>query len=223
VKAPPAAASPCLPLALAAALAPVLLWSAIGPRDRATWWLEAAPVLIALPLLAATFRRFPMSPLAYLLTWIHAVILLVGAHYTYAEVPVFHWLRDALHLGRNHYDRIGHLAQGFVPAILAREVLLRTSPLRPGRWLVFLVCCVVLAISATYELIEWWAALLTSPRTGTAFLGTQGDPWDTQWDMLLALIGALLAQTTLGRVHQAQLNRLPAAPTGAGGGYRPCG
>jgi putative membrane protein len=223
VKAPGTVVSPRLPLTLVAALAPVLLWSAIGPRDRATWWLEAAPALLAVPLLAVTFRRFPLTPLAYGLVWLHAVILLVGAHYTYAEVPLFNWLRDALHLGRNHYDRIGHLAQGFVPAILAREVLLRTSPLQPGRWLFFIVCCVVLAISATYELIEWWAALVTSPTTGTAFLGTQGDPWDTQWDMFLALIGAVVSQATLGRVHQTQLNRILAARRGADGGHPACG
>jgi putative membrane protein len=222
VKGSLAAVSPRLPLALSAALAPVLIWSAIGPRDRATWWLEAAPVLVALPVLAATFRRLPLTPLAYALIWLHAVILLVGAHYTYAEVPLFSWLRDALHLGRNHYDRIGHLAQGFVPAILAREVLLRTSPLQPGRWLFVIVCCVALAISAIYELVEWWAALLTSPQTGTAFLGTQGDPWDTQWDMFLALAGAVLSQAGLGRVHQAQLDRLSALPR-ANGGHRACG
>jgi putative membrane protein len=164
------------------------------------------------PLLVATYRRFPLTPLAYVLIWLHAVILMVGGHYTYAEVPLFDWIRDAFGLARNHYDRVGHLAQGFVPAILAREVLLRTSPLRPGRWLFFLVCCVCLAISALYELIEWWAALLTSPETGTAFLGTQGDVWDTQWDMFLALVGSVAALLALSRLHQRQLDQLRHPP-----------
>ena len=126
----------------------------------------------------------------------------------YAEMPLFNWLRDALALSRNYYDRVGHLAQGFVPAILVREILLRTSPLRPGKWLFFLVCCVALAISASYELVEWWAALLTSPETGTAFLATQGDVWDTQWDMFCALIGAVAAQLSLAKLHQRQIERL---------------
>jgi putative membrane protein len=197
---------------LLASLALVLLWSGIGPKERDTWWLEVAPVLIGVPILVATYRRFPLTPLAYILVWIHAIILMVGGHYTYAEVPLFHWIRDAFGLARNHYDRVGHLAQGFVPAILTREVLLRTSPLRQGKWLVFLVCCVCLAISALYELIEWWAALLTSPETGTAFLGTQGDVWDTQWDMFLALAGSIAALLTLSRLHQRQLDQLSHPP-----------
>jgi putative membrane protein len=194
---------------LLASLAAVLLWSGIGPKERSTWWLEVAPVLIGVPILLATYRRFPLTPLAYILVWLHAIILIIGGHYTYAEMPLFNWVRDAFGLARNHYDRVGHFAQGFVPAILAREVLLRTSPLRPGGWLFFLVCCACLAISATYELVEWWAALLTSPETGTAFLGTQGDVWDTQWDMFLALVGSIAAQLALSRLHQRQLD-----PTG---------
>jgi putative membrane protein len=197
---------------LFASLAAILLWSGIGPRERGTWWLEVAPVLLGVPFLVSTYRRFPLTPLAYVLIWLHAIILMVGGHYTYAEVPLFNWIRDAFGLARNHYDRVGHLAQGFVPAILAREVLLRTSPLRPGGWLYFLVCCVCLAISALYELIEWWAALLTSPETGTAFLGTQGDVWDTQWDMFLALAGSAVAQLALSRFHQRQLDRLSHPP-----------
>ena len=193
---------------LGGSLAAVFVWSGIKPREIATWWLEVMPVIIGIPILVATYRRFPLTPLAYVLIWLHAIILLIGGHYTYAEVPLFNWLRDALDLSRNHYDRVGHFAQGFVPAILAREILLRTSPLRPGGWLFFLVCCVCLAISASYELVEWWAALLTSPDTGTAFLGTQGDAWDTQWDMLLALIGSISAQLSLGRAHEAELDRL---------------
>lgn len=193
---------------LLASLAAVLLWSGIGPKERGTWWLEVAPVLVGVPILTATYRRFPLTPLAYILVWLHALILIVGGHYTYAEMPLFNWIRDTFGLARNHYDRVGHFAQGFVPAILTREVLLRTSPLRPGGWLFFLVCCVCLAISATYELMEWWAALLTSPETGTAFLGTQGDVWDTQWDMFLALVGSVAAQLALSRLHQRQLDQM---------------
>ncbi len=198
--------------ALGGSLAVVFLWSRIGARDAATWRLEAAPAIAGIAVLVATYRRFPLTRLAYILVWLHAIVLLVGAHYTYAEVPLFDWIRDALGLARNHYDRVGHVAQGFVPAILAREVLLRTSPLRPGKWLCFLVCCVCLAISASYELVEWWAALLTSPETGTAFLGTQGDPWDTQWDMFLALAGSIAAQLLLSRLHQTQLDGLTGRP-----------
>lgn len=193
---------------LGGSLAVVFAWSGFNPREVATWWLEVMPVIIGIPVLVATYHRFPLTPLAYVLVSLHAVILLTGGHYTYAEVPVFNWLRDALDLSRNHYDRVGHFAQGFVPAILARELLLRRSPLRPGGWLFFLVCCVCLAISAFYELIEWWAALLTSPETGTAFLGTQGDVWDTQWDMFMALVGSVTAQLTLSRLHQGQLDQV---------------
>jgi len=204
----PCARIPGYLYALGGSLAAVFVWSCINPREVATWWLEVMPVIVGVPLLVVTYRRFPLTPLVYVLIWLHAIILLIGGHYTYAEVPLFNWLRDTLAWSRNHYDRVGHFAQGFVPAIVAREVLLRTSPLRRGRWLFFLTCCVCLAISAFYELVEWWAALLTSPETGTAFLGTQGDVWDTQWDMFLALVGSVTAQLTLGRYHQAQLDRL---------------
>jgi len=193
---------------LLASLAAAMLWSGIGPKERATWWLEVAPILVGIPILAATYRRFPLTPLAYVLICLHAVVLMIGGHYTYAEVPLFNWIRDAFGLARNHYDRVGHFAQGFVPAILAREILLRASPLRPGGWLFFLVCCVCLAVSALYELIEWWAALATSPETGTAFLGTQGDVWDTQWDMFLALVGSVAAQLALSPFHQRQLDHM---------------
>ena len=159
-----------------------------------------------MPLLLATRRRFPLTPLAYRLLFVHALILMLGGHYTYAEVPLGFWVGKALGFSRNHYDRLGHFAQGFVPAILAREILLRRSPLRPGRWLFFLVACVCLAISATYELIEWWTALATG-EGATAFLGTQGDPWDTQWDMFLALVGALSALALLGRAHDRAAGR----------------
>lgn len=191
-------------LAALAVLLGVIVWSAINPLDRLTWWLEALPVLIVLPLLAVTYSRFPLTPLSYALIWVHCLILLIGAHYTYAEVPPFNWLRDFFDLGRNHYDRIGHFAQGFVPAIVARELLLRTSPLRPGRWLFVIVALSSLGISAAYELIEW-AAAAVSGEAAEAFLGTQGDNWDTQKDMALALIGAVSAQLSLARIHDRQI------------------
>lgn len=198
-------------LALAIAVAAVAVWSAWAPRDWITWFLEAAPVLIAVPLLLATYRVFPFTPLAYTLMALHAVVLLIGAHYTYAEVPWFNNLRDAFELERNHYDRLGHLAQGFFPAIVAREILLRRSPLKTGKWLFFVVTCFCLAFSAFYEMIEWWVALLADDGAVT-FLGTQGDPWDTQWDMFLALCGALSAQILLGRWHDRALRRLSPRP-----------
>ena len=193
--------------ALLAAVSVALLVSGVSPRDRTTWWLEVFPVLVAAPVLIATFARFPLTPLAYTLIALHALILILGGHYTYAQVPLGFWAQDWLGLARNHYDRLGHFAQGFVPAIVAREVLLRTSPLRPGRWLFFLVTATCLAISACYELIEWWAAL-AGGQSADAFLGTQGDVWDTQWDMFLALIGALTAQLTLSRAHDRALASL---------------
>jgi len=186
--------------------------SGVGPKDRATWWMEVAPVLIAVPILWGTRRRFPLTPLLYGLVALHACVLSLGGHYTYAEVPLGFWARDALGLARNHYDRVGHLMQGFVPALVAREVLLRTSPLRPGRWLFTLVTAVALAISAIYEFVEWWAAVLLG-QGADAFLGTQGDPWDTQWDMFMAFLGALLAQALLSRLQDRQLPRLGAKGT----------
>ncbi len=195
-----------LPLVLLIVVIAALLWSAVGPRDRFTWWLEVAPVLIGLPILVASARRFPLTPLLYVLIALHALVLIVGGHYTYAEVPIGFWVRDALGFARNHYDRLGHLMQGFMPAILVRELLLRTSPLR-GRWLPVLVVCACLAFSAFYELIEWWTAAATG-EDATAFLGTQGDPWDTQWDMFLALIGAVTALIALARWQDRQLARL---------------
>lgn len=197
------------PLVLLAALAAILVLSGVGPRDRFTWLLEVAPILIGVPLLVATSHSFPLTILLYRLLFFHAVILAVGGHYTYAEVPLGFWVRDALGLARNHYDRVGHFAQGFVPAILSREILLRRSPLRPGGWLFFLVTCVCLGFSAFYELVEWWTALATG-EGATAFLGTQGDPWDTQWDMFLAGVGAISSQLILGRLHERQLARLTA-------------
>jgi putative membrane protein len=189
---------------LVAVVGALLFWSAIGPRDRMTWWLEVAPVLIGAPMLLATRERFPLTPLVVIAIAVHAAILIVGGHYTYAEVPAGNWVRDALGLERNPYDRLGHFAQGFVPALIAREILLRKSPLRRGGWLFFLVTCVCLSISALYELVEWWAALATG-EAAMAFLGTQGDVWDTQWDMFMALLGAIAALLTLSKVHDRQL------------------
>ncbi len=184
-----------------------VLISGLAPYDRIIWLLEVAPVLIAIPILFATYGRCPLTPLAYRLLLCHALILIIGAHYTYARVPPGLWLQEALELSRNHYDRLGHLAQGFVPAIVAREVLIRWSPLKPGKWLFFLVLTVCLAISASYEMIEWWVALL-GDDSAAAFLGTQGDIWDTQWDMFLALIGAFSAQLVLARLHDRQLRAM---------------
>jgi putative membrane protein len=189
---------------LLGAITLVLIWSFIHPHDRFTWILEVAPFLTALPILAATARRFPLTPLAYTLIAIHATILMVGGHYTYAQVPLGYWMQGAFGFARNHYDRIGHLAQGFIPAIIARELLVRRRVVRPSWWLPFLVVCFCLALSAFYELIEWWTALL-SGSAADAFLGTQGDPWDTQWDMCFALVGSITSLALLSRLHDRQL------------------
>ena len=182
----------------------LLVWSGVAPADRTTWILEVFPIFIAVPLLAATFRRFPLTPLVYRLIFVHALILMLGGHYTYAKVPLGFWMQEIFGFSRNHYDRIGHFAQGFVPAIIAREVLIRRSPLKGGRWLFFIVLCVCLAISACYEFIEWWSALIGG-NAADAFLGTQGDPFDTQADMFMALVGACTAQLLLARVHDRQI------------------
>lgn len=181
--------------------------SGIHPHDRTTWWLEVFPVVLGVPLLVATRRRFPLTPLLYVLLFVHALILMLGGHYTYARVPLGFWVQDLLDLSRNHYDRLGHFAQGFVPAILAREVLLRRTPLERGGWLFLLVGSVCLAFSACYEFFEWWAAVIGG-SAADAFLGAQGDVWDTQWDMFLALLGAIAAQLLLARLHDRQLERL---------------
>ena len=196
-------------LALLLSAADVLVWSGIAPHDRFTWLLEVAPVLIGAPLLIWLWPRFRLTRLVVTLLWIHAVILMVGGKYTYAEVPLGFWLQDVFGFSRNHYDRIGHFAQGFIPAMLAREVFIRRSPLAGSRWLPFVVVCFCLAFSALYELIEFWTALATG-EAAEAFLGTQGDVWDTQWDMQMALIGSATALLTLTRIHDRQLRRLDA-------------
>ena len=197
------------PLILLVVTIVALIVSRIGALEPGTWVLEVFPIFLAIPVLVATAKRFPLTPLAYRLLFVHALILMLGGHYTYAKVPLGFWVQDALHLGRNHYDRLGHFAQGFVPAIIAREILLRRSPLQRGKWLFFLVICICLAVSASYELIEWLAALLGG-SSADAFLGTQGDVWDTQWDMFMAFVGAISALVLLSRVHDRQLERLNA-------------
>ncbi len=181
--------------------------SGIGPFDRLTWWLEVAPVVLVIPILWFTRERFPLTQLLYTLIFVHALILVLGGHYTYARVPLGFWAQDLLDLSRNHYDRVGHLAQGFVPAMAAREILLRCTPLASGKMLFFLVSCVALAISAFYEFIEWWAAVLLG-GSAEEFLALQGDIWDTQWDMFMALTGAIVAQLLLSRWQDRQLTRI---------------
>ncbi len=208
-----------LEMGLLALVVGVLIWSGIAPHDRFTWVLEVAPVLLGLPILILIRDRFRFSSLVLVLLAIHAVILMVGGKYTYAEVPVGFWVSEWMGFARNHYDRLGHFAQGFVPALVFREVLLRRSPLRGSRWLSFVVICFALALSATYELIEWATAVLTG-TAAEAFLGTQGDIWDTQWDMFLALIGALVALAVFRRAQDRATDRMvmdssiPSPPAG---------
>jgi putative membrane protein len=189
---------------LIAVVLAALVWSAIEPTDRLTWLLEVVWVIAALPLLIATRRRFPLTRLLYWLIATHCLILIYGGAWTYAQTPLGLWVQDALDLARNHYDRLGHFAQGFIPAILGRELLLRKTDLREGAWLFYLVTSACLAFSAFFEMLEWWAALVWG-GAADAFLATQGDVWDTQWDMFLALCGAIAAQLLLGRWHARQL------------------
>jgi putative membrane protein len=196
-----------LPLALLAIVVVAFVASAIAPNDRLTWWLECIPVLIGAPLLIFTARRFPLTSLLYLLIACHMLILLLGAHYTYAQVPLGDWARDTFALMRNPYDRLGHLAQGFVPAIIAREILLRKHVVRGRGWLFYVVTSICLAFSAAFELFEWLAAVIGG-GSADSYLATQGDAWDTQWDMFCALCGAVVAQLTLAGVHDRALARL---------------
>ncbi len=178
--------------------------SAIGAFDALTWFLEVVWVFIGLPLIIWNWKKFPLSQLLCFALAIHALVLMYGGHYTYAETPLGLWAKDAFELSRNHYDRLGHFIQGFVPAVLVRELLLRTSPLQRGKWLAVLTTCACLAFSAFFELIEWWAALAWG-GAADAFLATQGDVWDTQWDMFICLCGAIISQLVLAKWHDKQL------------------
>lgn len=201
-----------LPWLIAVVLAGQVAFGIAPKADRLTWALENAPVWVGLVILACTQRRFPLSALCLHLFAIHSLILALGGHYTYAKVPLGDWARDAFGLARNHYDRVGHFAQGFIPAIFVRELLLRNTPLPRGGWLNFLVVSVCLAFSACYEFFEWWVAVLTG-EAAEAFLGTQGDPWDTQWDMFLATVGAVGALALLSRWHDVSLKNVGSIPT----------
>ena len=184
-----------------------LIWSGVHPKDTLTWFLEVLPALIGFALLVATRRRFPLTGLAYTLILVHCIILMVGGHYTYAEVPLFDWIRDWFGMERNNYDKLGHLAQGFAPAIVAREILVRNAIVAGKSWLAFIIVCICLAISAFYELVEWWVAVF-SEEAAEAFLGTQGYVWDTQADMMFAMIGAIAALVLLSRMHDRQMTRV---------------
>ena len=184
-----------------------LIWSGIGPKDYPTWVLEVLPAVIGFAVLVATRRRFPLTSLAYLLILAHCIVLMVGGHYTYAEVPLFDWIRDGFGLERNNYDKLGHFMQGFVPAIVAREILVRNAIIAGKGWMSFIIVCICLAISAFYELIEWWVAIL-SDEAAEAFLGTQGYVWDTQSDMMYALVGAIAALVLLSKLHDKQIKRV---------------
>lgn len=185
----------------------IFLWSGTDPYERLTWWLEVLPVLIGAPLLFLTYKNFPLTSLLYLLIFLHALLLMVGAHYTYTHVPLGEWLKQIFDLKRNNYDRLGHFFQGFVPAILAREILIRRTSLRPGGWLFFIVTSICLAFSAAFELFEWSMAMLLG-SDADEYLATQGDQWDTQWDMFLCLIGAMISQLLLSKHHNRLINKL---------------
>ncbi|MCO6412708.1 MAG: DUF2238 domain-containing protein [Thiogranum sp.] len=189
----------------------VFAWSAVDPTDRLTWFMEVLPALLALVVIVLTRRRYPLTPMIYVLILLHAVILMVGGHYTYAEVPLFDRISDLMGWQRNNYDKLGHFAQGFVPAMVAREILIRQAVINGRGWLNFLIVCFALAVSAFYEFIEWWAAL-ASDDAADAFLGTQGYVWDTQSDMLLAMLGAITALLFLARRHDVQLQKLATRP-----------
>ena len=193
-----------------------LVASGIKPYDRVTWILEVAPVLVAAPLLYATRERFPLTPLLYAVICVHCLVLILGGTFTYARVPLGFWLQDLLGTARNPYDKIGHFMQGFVPVMVAREILLRGGYVRAGRMAAFLCVCVALAVSAVYELVEWWAALVMG-QGADQFLGTQGDQWDTQSDMFMALLGACAALAALSRLHDRQIAALnpPGKPRSA--------
>lgn len=200
---------PLVLLALLAVISLVTLWS--PPAGRTSWCLEVGPGLLEVAVLFAVYRRLPLSHLVYVAIFLHIQILVYGGYYTYALTPLGDWAKETFHLARNHYDRIGHFALGVVPSLLAREILLRCTPLKRGGWLFFLVCAVVLAFAAFWELLEWWTAVLAAPDVGVAFLGSQGDVWDAQWDMLLALIGALITLPLAASAHDRSMAKVPPA------------
>jgi putative membrane protein len=198
-----------LPVALLGVLVLVsiaTLWN--PPAGRTSWILEVGPGLAGVAVLVLVYRRFRMSNVVYVCVFLHVLILVYGGFYTYAMTPLGNWARDTFHFERNHYDRVGHLALGVFPALYTREILLRTSPLRRGKWLFFIVCSICLAIGAFWELLEWWTTLVVAGDVGTAFLGSQGDVWDAQWDMLLALVGAMFSLALLGKLHDRSMARV---------------
>jgi len=200
-----------VPILLAVAVFAVLAISGIAPYDRTTWLLEVAPVFIAAPIMIATYRRFPLTGMLYILIALHALVLIEGGAYTYARVPLGFWIQDAFGLTRNPYDKIGHFMQGFVPALVAREILLRGGYVTGRRMVAFLSICVAMAISAFYELIEWWSALALSTQADD-FLGAQGDVWDTQSDMFMAMVGAIVAMVFLSKYHDKQIASIKGVP-----------
>jgi putative membrane protein len=202
-----------LPLLLLGILTPVLVLTFIYCKaGRLNWFLEVGPALIGFIVLALTYRKLPLSNFCYVCVFLHTLILIYGGYYTYAATPLGNWAKEAFNLSRNHYDRVGHLALGFFPAFIIREVLLRATPLRRGGWLNFLILSVVMAVAAFYELIEWWSTYLVASDVGQAFLGSQGDPWDAQWDMFLALVGGAAGLILLSRKHDQSMARLNEAP-----------
>lgn len=203
-----------LPFALLFVVLLVLGWSAYKPHDYPTWCLEVAPAVIGIAILLATGRRFPMTPLSYVLIAAHCILLIVGGHYTYSEVPIGNWARDEFGLSRNHYDRVGHFFQGMVPAIIAREILIRCSPAKRGAWMVFFILCICTTISAVYELLEWVTAEIGG-EGAQSFLGTQGDVWDAQKDILLCILGAIFSLLAFSRLHTRQLKQMGVVQTAA--------
>lgn len=205
-------------LVLAIVICVASVWA--PPAGRLSWLLEVGPGLLGIAVMVATYRRFPLSNWVYVCTFLHLMVLIYGGIYTYALTPLGNWARDAFDLSRNHYDRVGHLALGVFPAFTIREVLLRKTPLQRGGWLVFIVLSVVLAVAAFWELLEWWVTLIVASDVGTAFLGSQGDPWDAQWDMVLALLGAAAALPLFSAAHDRSMAK-PVGPNAAGLSFRP--
>ena len=198
-----------LPVTLLLLLTPVLVLTFLFAKaGQLNWLLEVGPALLGFIALALTYRRLPLSDFCYVCIFLHTLVLIYGGYFTYAATPIGNWAKEAFNLSRNHYDRVGHLAFGFFPVFIIKEVLLRVTPLRRGGWFYFLVLSVVMASAAAYELIEWWSTYLVAPDVGQAFLGSQGDPWDTQWDMFLALIGAIVGLLFFGRRHDRSMEKL---------------